>query len=634
MIVSNKILGAFAAIIATSSGVDVDHNQTNIFVGGSGSDDSGNTGDMVMIGSGKGLTSTTASLICPAQGDNSGAESTHSFNFNGKSVIVDLDSLTGTNSNHKLVIQGPSDNVGISIMKWGSTYQAKAFLNDVDLMDSNHTGTSNELKIAHSDNTVHWYANGVEFGRTLFSSTNNMKVKLLCGNESGIFHHLYVNGTALDMDVAGASGSSGLQSISYSGSGNITNHPDYAYVQKAHNYFKKMTVQSSYSDLSTIRTFDSGGPWINASDVYDNGITAIAYTVMGRATDAGNILNTYLQIYQGLEDWGNTNDVEKKLLTQRVYTTNLLPHTGVEPSAEDLGNNSYMMLAFCKYFNQFMNDGASEAQLLPYYDRAYKMLDYIWRTRKVSNGGLERYYAREVTNQTWAAAEHHINLYALGKCMAQHIPAGYNATLIDDFTAVADNFVREMWDSDDGAYRIGTYPNSSIINEEIGYPVDLVSWRYLADAGYRSDADDNSTFNFMLENHYVVETAFDIPNFAGVKFTANYWAEGQQTENTGAILIAMKKHGGFPTQVAQVQSSLKALFDQQGTDGGLYAHNELWSDICDGETGEYCNTGLSWSYFRVPHTASTAYGILGIIGENPYQTGKSDYIRVQNVIIP
>ena len=620
--------------------------------GGSGGGGGGSSSDMVVLGSGSNLSSTTTSLTCPANGDNSGAESASSFDFNGGEVIVDLSYTAGANNNQKLTIQGASNNVGIRIFKWGSTYQAKAFKDGVDLVHKDLTATSNELKITHLNGIVRWYANGVEYGNTLYSATAGMKIKLECGNEAGTFSDLTLDGVAQNLDVAGGGTGDGTGDGSGGGGGgtsDIRTHPNYAYVQKAHTYFENVKVQSNDPDVRTFKTYISTWPFDNAADVYDNGIAAIMYTVMGRATDAGDILNSYLQIYQGLEDWGNAQNPvqEKKLLTARVYQDTLEPNDQVDGNFEDLGNNSYMMLAFCKYYNQFLGDGATQAQLLPYYDRAYKILDYIWRTRKYTNG-QDRFFAREKyrdqyhednnIREDWTSTEHNINLYAFGKCMQQNMPSGqgYSATLINDFTNVAGNFVAYMWDGNLGTYRVGTYPGTDAWNMDYtGSPVDTVTWRYLSGAGHISSAVDTTSINYMLSNHWVLENfvtlngsnPVTVNNFYGVRFTDYTGAWGSQIENTGAALAALKKHGGYASSANQIESSLKALFDARPADQGLPSHQEDVSSSC-------CNTGLTWSYYDQPHTASTAYGVLGLIGQNPYQATKSDNIRIQPVIIP
>lgn len=447
---------------------------------------------------------------------------------------------------------------------------------------------------------------------------NQLKVELLSGGFNLNWMEFISSGSG-----GGGSGSGG------SGSGNIANHPNYSFVLKAHNYFESVKRQSNNPSVYTLKTYKTGDGWAKAADVYDNGIAAIAYTVMGRANDAGIILRSYLDIYQGLEDWGNANGIEKKLLTQRVYTDTLSPNVEIEPAKEDLGNNSYMMLALCKYYNQFRGDGASSTQLLPYYDRAYKILDYIWRTRRVT-AGLDRFEAR-LPPQNWASTEHHINLYAFGKCMQQHIPSGqgYSSSRINNFTNLADNFVRAMWDNNVGVYRIGTSPGTDAVNYGDGIPADTASWRYLSGAGFMNATNDGRSLDYLTSSggHWVQEYFLGINPFYGVRFTSNQGAYGSQIENTGAALAALRIHGGYTSKANKIENSLKKLWNQRGNNGLPSHRDNPASQGC-------CNTGLSWSYYNVSHTASNAYSILGLIGENPYSPTKSGYTRVQNVVIP
>ena len=618
--------------------------------GGDGSDNDGPSAStaMVITGSGSNLTSTTNSLTCPTDGDNSGVESSSSFSFADKEVTVKLDINNDGSTNHaqKLTIEG-SESVHLRIFKWGHDYQLKAGKDGSDFVHRDLTGNINTLKISHASGMVRYFINGFEFGATPFSATEDMKVKLECGTTSGVFSDLYIDGSQQDLNVVGdesddgASGSGESDDGASGGgesdnggtnggwSGDITNHADYSYVQKADAFFAAQRKQANDPTIYTLNTYavPAGNIFEGVSDVYDNGLYAIYATVTGRATDAGVILNSYLKIYQGLEDWGNANGQEKKLLTQRVEDDTLLPNY-LEPAAEDLGNNSYMAIAFCRYYNQFLNDGATAAELLPYYDRAYKILDYIWRTRLQTNG-TDRFVARDTAGYT--STEHHINLYSFGKCMARTVPEGYDANLINNFINVADNYVRRMYDGGVGSYRIGTINNinSDAINYDDGFPADTASWRYLAQAGSINAAADTASLNWLTSPSgvWVVENAFGINNFAGVRFTSNSGAYGAQIENTGAALAALKKHGGYSEKAAQIENSLKALFDSQGN-SGLQAHKDPVG------AGGCCNTGLSWSYFDTPHVASTAYSILGILGENPYQWEPSSFVRVQDVIIP
>ena len=641
-----------------------------------GSGGSGSSNEMLLTGSGSNMTSTTNSLTCPADGDNSGMESASSFDFTDGSITAKLDIDVGGSLNHAQYfgVEGPGGNLYIRLFKNGNNYQVKSRYNATDVAHTNY-GSSNikYFKIAHHalHGRVTFYtsidgSSWTSFSSLTFTDTSSMKLIYDCGTTASTISDVKIDDLLQNIDVVSggtttdgsdggtttdgsdggtttdgsgggtttdgsSDGSTDGSSGGGSGSGsvNIADHPNYSYVLKAHNFFQSQKVQSTANpSVYTMKTYDAGGVWANAADVYDNGLAAIAYLVMGRATDAGQILSSYLQIYQGLEDWGNSVGQEKRLLTQRIYPTTLMPNNEIEPPAEDLGNNSYMVLAFCKYFNQYLNDVASMEQLLPYYDRAYKVLDYIWRTRLRTNG-THRFLGRDTAG--YASTEHHINLYAFGKCMARTVPPGYDATLINNFTNVADNFVRAMWDDAVGAYRLGTVndANSDAINYEDGFPADTASWRYMSGAGFRSITDDARSLDWLTSTSgtWVVETAFGISNFAGVRFTSNVGAYGQQTENTGAALAALKMHGAYSSKASQIENSLKALFDQRG-DGGLPAHKDSPSGP------QCCNTGLSWSYFNVPHLASTAYSILGIIGENPYQTEPSSYVRVQPVIIP
>ena len=464
------------------------------------------------------------------------------------------------------------------------------------------------------------------------------------------------------------------------GTKDLATAPNYDYIAKADAFLESQKVQQTkYVDATgthdvdpsapfknyTLNTYSNHGygPLNNKSDVYDNGLAAIYYTVTGRATKAGEILSTYLRMYNYLAN----DPTAPKILSQRVDAENLTPDGSVEPIAYDLGNNSYMILALCKYYKQFVDNGATAQELQPYYDRAYKLVAYINQHHKRTGGEAafrgfigRNSYQNNLDGQGpfWQSNEHIINLYAVGNCMAGISPPQpnqgedpYDTSILTEFRDHADNFVRNMFDTAIGAYRIGTPDelNANRFNLEDGVPADTQTWRILSGAGYISKDADKQSLDYLTTpagannasgggngsgGHWVVETIFGVDNFAGVRFTANNYANGQQTENTGAALLALLKDGRYSEKAKQIEESLKKFFDNQGNNG-LPAHKENMGDInpaCFQPTGVNCNTGLGWSYFSASHVASTVYSILGLINENPYSPDPSAYKRTEDVV--
>ena len=158
--------------------------------------------DFHLTGSGRGLVTTSESLSCPANGDNSGIQSVESFDFSNGSVTVQLSLDTSfTNHSQYFAIEGPGGSLYLRFFRWGNNYQLKAGHNSADLVHKTYSSMNDKyLKISHqaaynsvtfstSPDGINW----TPFGHRTFSGTSNMKLVYECGHTASYIQDVKVN---------------------------------------------------------------------------------------------------------------------------------------------------------------------------------------------------------------------------------------------------------------------------------------------------------------------------------------------------------------------------------------------------------------------------------------------------------
>jgi hypothetical protein len=238
----------------------------------------------------------------------------------------------------------------------------------------------------------------------------------------------------------------------------------------------------------------------------------------------------------------------------------------------------------------------------------------------------------------YLSTEHHVDLYSLATVLKTH---GQEDATREIGTTVLANIKLYMDAVFDGEkYFVGTGPCGTdkpstpdggvynvIVNQETGgIPVDCQTWTTLAGIGTREQQRTSMAWAvkncFIRDSDHQSASRADYANYSvpeegplsGVRFTNR--GKGIQLENTGSGLMALLRHRpdhvAIPLIVRTIDTLMKSAPD------GMYA--SLWPVEIIPAYGEGVhNTGLSWSYSRTPHLASTIYCMLARM----YQTAKS-----------
>ena len=450
------------------------------------------------------------------------------------------------------------------------------------------------------------------------------------------------------------------------------------YLKYVEDYLDRQTILIDNSALGkpndhVVRTYNvgPGNPFEVAADTYDNSLAAQFFTAIGKPQKAARILDTWLRMSESA-----TSDPDTKgLFWPRVQITNVEWAVswldGDSHKALDVGNNSMMGLAFCKYYLQFQSAGAD----IRYYNAAKTIMSTIHNNYQC-NDTTKGYKGRKARagdpgggNQSWRSVEHNLDMYALGACVEEA------ASLAGDGTATAvavkqraGAFVDAMWDAPYNRYRVGTGlcedgPNA-FNNNYIA--VDSITWRYLSKAaGSVSSHEQKSQASMAtLISDFLFEdtdwTAILGVPYWGVPFSkygTQPWAEngvqapegyGAQQENVGAMLLALNAYhnemgSSYGGKIDDVRAGVKKMLDFHKAHG-IPAHYEETVNCEPLPHRANCNTGLNWSYARDPHTAATAYFGLALLyqwsnggeinaGANPYSNFPSRIIT-QETLLP
>ncbi|MFK7823975.1 MAG: hypothetical protein AB8G05_07460 [Oligoflexales bacterium] len=423
------------------------------------------------------------------------------------------------------------------------------------------------------------------------------------------------------------------------------------YVEK---YIESQTRQATASDDSnayTVRTYDveEGELFYAASDTYDNALVSIFFTVIGKPQKSAKILDSWLRMHK----WTLANDNYRKgLFWPKVNHIDLGPASWIDNGGDflDVGNNSMMALAFCRYYLQFADDAPNTDLHKEYYNASKAMMSEIHNNFQCTTGPYRGYMGRPTSTKTayWQSIEHNLDMYALGTCVqeaAKIAEPGVN-TISEDVQKVAGTFVSQMYDSANKRYRTGTEPacNANTAQNNAFVPVDAITWRHLAkaeaDSMLHADRSEESMTSLVTPTFMIQDPDFTSKlgqPIWGVKFTNI--GTGIQGENTGAALLALNDfhQNNASEDIDKLRSGVKAMFDQYGN-SGIPAH----SDTPDGSC---CNTGITWSYYFTPHTASTVYFGLALAyqferngqiipGMNPYFPGSSNVEAQESVQAP
>ena len=424
-----------------------------------------------------------------------------------------------------------------------------------------------------------------------------------------------------------------------------------AAVGKAQEYAKSFILSQTIAgtttfdelDLVLVQTYtvDTGTLFDGLADTYDNALALFFLTVTGEGYHAQRLADSWVRLVVRC-GW---NPAEVDTATSIAQMSHILnARYRVDGSSttvdlwdvtyvEDVGNNSYMAMALAKFGQTYFSTDPDNI-----YVRAARGIGaYIERTR-YSGGTINGYAARARATMRYLSTEHHIDMYALGTILADPTIVQHSRTFLDN-----------LYDSDEGVYRIGTtVPLNGVVTINTGdaTPVDCQTWTILAGVNDTTDSSrQQASMEWVVSNCVVDDALTDVGcspsgvgappcdpssdnTFRGVRFTDR--GKGIQLENTGSGLMALlrlRQRTGttaFDASIEAIQESLHRLIQRTGDVGMCSSFRK---ESAYPNPANERNTGLGWSYWRIPHVASTVYCALALMYDdrtddlfNPYST--------------
>lgn len=375
------------------------------------------------------------------------------------------------------------------------------------------------------------------------------------------------------------------------------------------------------------------------ADIYDNSLALLYFITT-------NQLNSAYKLYSSLDrlfhKYGSNLLFARYRPNGNVdysyngkYNDDLIGVTNVR----DLGNNTYLGIAFVKYGLTYHIAGAIE--------NSFDIIEQI-KSREIKyNNNIVGYKARSQKN--YVSMEHMIDIYALCNIMLENISLLKNIYKIGDI----DNkvieleqmrkncriFANEMYN--DGKYYIGTTDEKYFeVNTTSAIPADCQTWNILSGIDSINTEHQRKSIKWCVDNCILNDTySSNTDIYTGFRFSED--GTCIQLENTGSGLMAFVKINNteadidYTKIIEKIQSSIVRLCNRS-PDGIVSSFRNEKLTLSEGEF----NTGLTWSYWDSIHTASTIYCSLSLLyiesgGDelfNPYGTKiKAQNNQIKNV---
>jgi hypothetical protein len=328
----------------------------------------------------------------------------------------------------------------------------------------------------------------------------------------------------------------------------------------------------------------------------------------------------------------------------------------------DTGNNAFATMAICKLAAALGSPRYTQVCL----DAAFVV--YGYRCQRLASGGFNGFMGRgmqEGDPMTYLSVEHNIDVYALGQIMQRNNIADNDSfSWIPDLVNLSKDFYTSMFDSVINKVYIGSSQCGSddVINTQEAFPVDAITWGTLA--GITQDVVSAEQLKNLYEETTagILNTMFTVDSpvfdegcyddiylqevkrassgsrfpcsgieshlrFRGFKFSDRGF--GVQWENAGSGALALAKLRKENTTTMnyvheasiQATESIKRLWRIFPT--GIPAHFQ--KQYTEKVGNRERNTGLTWSYFRNDHAASTFWTAAALKYENdPTRTDDND----------
>lgn len=382
--------------------------------------------------------------------------------------------------------------------------------------------------------------------------------------------------------------------------------------------------------LTVVRTFNVNKDHVfyDFADTYDNAIAIMFFTSTYSNTYlqhripmfayAEKLTNSWIKLLV-MAGWNTENTDGMRLLNSRYRPdgTWYSEQLATENMSRDIGNNTYMAIAFVKFSLTFF----PKLKYTIYIRAAECILLYISKNRKMTISNNTGYRGRQQIENVapYLSTEHHIDLYALCNILLLSSSDPNVTSTCTEMKKVIRTFMDGMYDSNSNTYLIGSNPDGQAI------PVDCQTWSILAGLDDNDTKRQERTLEWVVNNClYKDKTGY------GFKFTNR--GQGIQLENTGSGLMALlrySKHNNsekFDTEIEQIRNTMYSVNSVNGVHSSYQKEPE--------SPGNSYNTGLTWSYFDIPHTASTIYCTLALMYLLQQDDNKEVYNPYSTLILP
>lgn len=333
-------------------------------------------------------------------------------------------------------------------------------------------------------------------------------------------------------------------------------------------------------------------------DSYDNSLLVNALLMLQPSEPHPIILKILNFFYGSYQYILNNSDIQLIAAAYTVDDQNNIDICNEDCDAQDVGNNSLILIAVAKFCHIFPNHEMTP-NFLTMIEFFISKINEIKKT--CPNLNIVGYARR--TNKESISTEHMIDLYALSNiCLALPLNE-VTMGILQEMNENTRLFVIAMWIPNENRYLIGTSETCDL-NMSSPQPVDTITWNILANA---DENEERSTLalQYVCANFITVDPP-------GIKFSID--ATCPQYENTGSFLCSLKAYELQYNKIFTcigIDKMFTFLLEQINTNKPI-----------QGAYNANCETGLGWSYYTDGHLASTIYCLLAVTDDpflNIYQ---------------
>ena len=394
-------------------------------------------------------------------------------------------------------------------------------------------------------------------------------------------------------------------------------------------------------DASIFKTTSDG----LLGDLYDNGLVLAYASAVGLGV-IGHKIAQSMMILMSNNGWisaGPTSNERTNQYRMMILPTRFNKHLSMidynknvyfEGDKRDIGNVAMAACGLCKFGAAYKNLQALNASLdlalTIHVQRAGACPKFRFYMARTDNPSVEP--------DSYAAFEHHIDLYALATMLLVHaknavagmaLSADETAKL-EDMQIRCKEFADYVWDETNGCFKAGAaYCNKFSSGSYDGAgstPADTQTWMTLSGISEHKPERITRALQWTINNVVVRDSDTGSTGCSdgdtdkwtstrcntlppksvlrGLRFSDQ--GAGIQWENTGSGVMALTKGKSDPKVCSDIVSSISSYFSTR-KEQGLLASFQSMDALAELERGGFRNTGFGWSYYASPHTAGTIY---------------------------